>query len=188
MIPDPSAPCQSISEFKTGKLTDYNAVLGFGETCDLITIEIENVNIEALKKLASQGKKIFPQPEVVSLIQDKRAQKKFYQENSIPTADFILVENKQDVIDRRRRFYQPSINSAGKDMMEEGVQLLRTEKDLDEAFDAPGLLEKLMDFDKEISVIVARNENGEVQSFPAVEMVFSSGGQFGRVSFFTFPR
>src|SRR5882762_1765089 len=92
--PDPSAPCQSICEFHTGKLTDYNTVVEFGKSCDLITIEIENVNVEALKELMRQGKKVFPQPEIIELVQDKRDQKNFYKKSEIPTADFLLVENK----------------------------------------------------------------------------------------------
>src|SRR5689334_11471846 len=66
--PDPTAPCSAIAEFKAGRITDHQTVLDFGQTCDLITIEIENVSVSALKELAKQGKKIFPQPEVIELI------------------------------------------------------------------------------------------------------------------------
>src|SRR5579859_6634841 len=169
--PDPAAPCQSICEFYVGKLTDYNTVVDFGQSCDLITIEIENVNVEALKELVRRGKKVFPQPEVIELIQDKRTQKKFYQSCNVPTADFLIVENRQDVVSQKS--FLPAVNKLGRDGYDgRGVQLLRTEKDLSGAFDAPGVLEKLVDFDKEISVIVARNERGETRTFPAVEMVF----------------
>jgi len=169
--PDPSAPCQSLCEFKVGKLTDYNTVIEFGKSCDLITIEIENVNVDALKELRRQGKKIFPQPEVIELVQDKRTQKEFYKNNNIPTADFLLVENREEVI--ARKSFLPAVNKLGREGYDgRGVQLLRTNIDLEKAFDAPGLLEKLIDFETEISVIVARNENGDTQSFPPVEMVF----------------
>jgi 5-(carboxyamino)imidazole ribonucleotide synthase len=169
--PDSSAPCKSIAEFKSGKLTDHQAVIDFGQQCDLITIEIENVSVSALKELAKQGKKVFPQPEVIELIQDKRQQKLFYKENNIPTADFVLTENRQEVISNKS--FLPAVNKLGREGYDgRGVQILRSEKDLEKAFDAPGLLEKLIDFEKEISVIVARNENGEVRTFPAVEMVF----------------
>lgn len=169
--PDPSAPCQSLCEFKIGKLTDYNTVIDFGKSCDLITVEIENVNVEALKELVRQGKKVFPQPEVIELVQDKRIQKNFYKNNNIPTADFLLVKNKQEVI--AQKGFLPAVNKLGREGYDgRGVQLLRSENDLAKAFDAPGLLEKLIDFEKEISVIVARNENGEAQAFPAVEMIF----------------
>ncbi|MCE2893640.1 MAG: 5-(carboxyamino)imidazole ribonucleotide synthase [Flammeovirgaceae bacterium] len=169
--PDATAPCHSISTFTHGKLTDYQTVVDFGRTCDLITIEIENVNVLALKALVKQGKKVFPQPEVIELIQDKRTQKEFYKTNGIPTAEFILTSSRQDVIDNKS--FLPAVNKLGKEGYDgRGVQLLRTENDLEKAFDAPGLLEKLIDFEKEIAVIVARSESGEVVSYPAVEMVF----------------
>ena len=169
--PDASAPCKSIAEFKTGKLTDYQTVMDFGQSCDLITIEIENVNVSALKELAKQGKKVFPQPEVIELIQDKRKQKIFYKEKGIPTAGFVITETKQEVI--AQKSFLPAVNKLGREGYDgRGVQILRTEKDLEKAFDAPSLLEKLIDFEKEISVIVARNEKGETKTFPAVEMVF----------------
>jgi 5-(carboxyamino)imidazole ribonucleotide synthase len=169
--PDASAPCQLISNFTNGKLTDFQTVIDFGKNCDLITIEIENVSVAALKELVKQGKKVFPQPEIIELIQDKRTQKEFYKKNNIPTADFILVQNKEEVT--KHVSFLPAVNKLGKEGYDgRGVQILRTEKDLAKAFDAPGLLEELIDFEKEIAVIVARNEKGEIISYPAVEMVF----------------
>ena len=169
--PDPAAPCAGLAEFHCGKLTDYNTVMEFGEKCDIITIEIENVNTDALKELVSMGKKVFPQPEVIELIQDKRVQKTFYRDNGIPTAEFFLTDNAQAV--RNHRDFLPFVNKRGREGYDgRGVQLIRVEKDLDNAWDAPGLVEKLIDFEKEISVIVARNARGEVKTFPVVEMVF----------------
>src|SRR5882757_9249524 len=139
--PDSSAPCKSIAEFKTGKLTDYQTVIDFGQSCDLITIEIENVNVDALKELVKQGKKVFPQPEVIELIQDKRTQKSFYKDKNIATADFLLVENRQDVM--AQKSFLPAVNKLGREGYDgRGVQLLRTKDDFEKAFDAPGLLEK----------------------------------------------
>ncbi len=169
--PDASAPCQLISNFTHGKLTDFQTVIDFGKNCDLITIEIENVSVAALKELVKRGKKVFPQPEIIQLIQDKRTQKEFYKKNNIPTADFILVQNKEEVATHIS--FLPAVSKLGKEGYDgRGVQILRTEKDLSKAFDAPGLLEKLIDFEKEIAVIVARNEKGEIISYPSVEMVF----------------
>jgi len=169
--PDPQAPCAAFGGFRQGKLTDYDTVLAFGQECDVITIEIENVNTAALKALVRQGKRVYPQPEVIELIQDKRIQKTFYQQHNIPTAEFILTENAADV--KRNSSFLPAVNKLGREGYDgRGVQILRTEADLDKAFEAPGLLEKLIDFDKEISVIVARNARGEVKTFPVVEMVF----------------
>lgn len=169
--PDQSAPCSTITEFHHGKLTDFEAVMRFGEQCDIITIEIENVNVAALYELQRLGKKIFPQPQVIELIQDKREQKQFYLKHGIPTAEFVLTENAEDV--KKHKAFLPAVNKLGREGYDgRGVQIIRTADDLSKAFDKPGLLEKLIDFEKEISVIVARNENGEIATFPVVEMVF----------------
>lgn len=169
--PDPSAPCSGMTEFHCGKLTDYETVVRFGSGCDIITIEIENVNTDALKALKASGKGVFPEPEVIELIQDKRLQKTFYKDNGIPTADFFLTEGSEEV--KRHRSFLPFVNKLGREGYDgRGVQIMRTEDDLSRAFDKPGLVEKLVDFEKEISVIVARNQAGEVKTFPVVEMVF----------------
>ena len=170
--PDPNAPCKDLAQqFTVGSLKDYAAVYAFGKDCDVITVEIEAVNTEALQKLADEGKKVYPQPHLLALIQDKRTQKQFYLENGIPTAEFILTENKADVL--ANASFLPAVNKLGKEGYDgRGVQVLRTAADLDLAFDAPGLLEKLIDFDKEIAVTVARNEQGEVIAYPAVECAF----------------
>ena len=169
--PDEHAPCKGLSEFYAGKLTDYDSVLGFGLSCDIITIEIENVNTTALKALTKEGKKVYPQPEVIELIQDKRKQKLFYSENDIPTADFILTENRDDA--RKHHSFLPAVHKLGREGYDgRGVQVIKNESEFNKAFNEPGLLESLIDFEKEISVIVARNEHGEVKTYPAVEMVF----------------
>lgn len=169
--PDPHAPCSQLAEFHTGKLTDYDTVIQFGEQCDLITIEIENVNTQALYALEKKGKKVFPQPRIIELIQNKQTQKQFFLDNGIPTAEFILTKTKADV--KNHLEFLPAVNKLAKEGYDgRGVQLLRNEKDLEHAFDAPGLLEKLIDFDKEIAVIVAKNESGQIVSYPPVEMAF----------------
>lgn len=169
--PDENAPCKELADFHVGKLTDYDTVMKFGAACDIITIEIENVNTQALKDLEKKGKKVFPQPKVIELIQDKRTQKSFYKERSIPTAQFHLTDNKQEV--QQLADFLPAVNKLGKEGYDgRGVQILKSKADLSKAFDAPGLLEKLVDYQKEISVIVARNEHGEINTYPAVEMVF----------------
>ena len=170
--PDPNAPCKDIAQqFTVGSLKDFDAVYAFGKDCDLITVEIEAVNTDALQKLADEGKKVYPQPHLLALIQDKRKQKQFYLEHDIPTAEFILTENKAEVF--ANTTFLPAVNKLGKEGYDgRGVQVLRTATDLDLAFDAPGLLEKLIDFDKEIAVTVARNERGEIVAYPAVECAF----------------
>ncbi len=170
--PDPNAPCKDIAQrFQVGSLKDFDTVYAFGKNCDVITVEIEAVNTEALQKLADEGKKVFPQPHILKLIQDKRDQKQFYAQHGIPTADFVLTENKADVVSKKS--FLPSVNKLGKEGYDgRGVQILRTEADLELAFDAPGLLEKLIDFDKEIAVTVARNAKGDLIAYPAVECAF----------------
>lgn len=170
--PDPNAPCRDIAqEFRVGSLKDFDTVYAFGKNCDVITVEIEAVNTDALQKLADEGKKVFPQPHILKLIQDKREQKQFYRQHGIPTADFVLTENKEDVV--AKKDFLPAVNKLGKEGYDgRGVQILRLEADLDKAFDAPGLLEKLIDFDKEIAVTVAKNENGDLVAYPAVECAF----------------
>jgi 5-(carboxyamino)imidazole ribonucleotide synthase len=170
--PDPNAPCKDLCQkFTVGSLKDFDTVYAFGQDCDVITVEIESVNTEALMKLESEGKQVYPQPHILKLIQDKREQKQFYQQHGIPTAEFILTENKEEVI--HNKTFLPAVNKLGKEGYDgRGVQVLRSETDLDNAFDAPGLLEKLIDFDKEIAVTVARNAAGELTVYPAVECAF----------------
>lgn len=169
--PDPHAPCATLAEFQQGKLTDYDTVMAFAADCQVLTIEIENVNTAALKALVGMGKQVYPQPGVIELIQDKRIQKTFYRDNGIPTAEFVLTQNAAEV--SRHISFLPAVNKLGKEGYDgRGVQIIRTEADMNKAFDAPGLLERLIDFDKEISVIVARNVQGDVKTYPVVEMVF----------------
>lgn len=169
--PDENAPCKNLADFQTGSLTDYDTVLGFGLPCDIITIEIENVNTAALKALAKEGKKVYPQAEVIELIQDKRRQKLFYQRIGIPTSEFVLTETRSDT--KRHIQFLPAVHKLGREGYDgRGVQVIQSESDLDKAFDAPGILERFVDFDKEISVIVARSEPGEVKTYPPVEMIF----------------
>jgi 5-(carboxyamino)imidazole ribonucleotide synthase len=170
--PDPNAPCRYLCHsFTEGSLSDFDTVYAFGKSCDIITIEIESVNTEALEKLQQEGKKVFPQPHLIRMIQDKRKQKQFYKERGIPTAPFILTENKADVM--ANSAYLPAVNKLGKEGYDgRGVEILRTEADFERAFDAPGLLEKLIAFDKEIAVTVARNERGNTAVFPPVACAF----------------
>ena len=166
------APCAPIApEFVTGSLQDYEAVYQFGQDVDVVTIEIEKVNVDALEALEREGKKVFPQPHLIRLIQDKRTQKQFYREHGLPTADFILTDNRADVANYVD--FLPAFHKLGRDGYDgKGVQRIATPADFDKAFDAPGLLEKAVDFEKELAVIVARNEKGEMATFPTVEMVF----------------
>jgi len=137
----------------------------------VLTIEIENVNTQALKTLEQQGKQVFPQPSIIELIQDKCKQKQFYKDNSYPTAEFILVNDRKDMM--RHEHFLPAVNKLGKEGYDgRGVQLIKSTQDFSKGFDQPGLLEKYVEFEKEISIIVARNLSGEVRMYDAVEMEF----------------
>ena len=170
--PDPRAPCAHlVKNFQAGEITDQRTVIEWGRSLDLISIEIEDVNVDALKELRSKGITIYPQPEVIELIQDKRTQKTFYKANGIPAAAFVLTENKQDIF--RYGNMLPAVQKLGREGYDgQGVQVIHTKNDLHKAFDKPGLLEKYIDFEKELSMIVARNEKGEVASYPAVELSY----------------
>lgn len=171
--PDPQAPCAQLADsFTNGKLTDYDTLYNFGKDKDVLTVEIENVNVDALEQLQEEGKKVYPQPSVLRTIRDKGLQKEFYRINNIPTAPFQLIENKSELKDRIASFpIVQKLRTGGYDG--KGVQILRSEDDLNIAFEAPSILEEMIPFSKELSVIVARNEHGEMKSFPAVECEFN---------------
>ncbi len=172
--PDAEAPCKNIAnKFTHGSLTDFETVYQFGKKVDIITIEIEHVNVEALKKLQSEGKKVFPQPEIIEMIQDKGAQKMFYQKNNIPSPDFFLIETKEQISKYNAFFpFFQKLRRGGYDG--KGVVKLNDPTNLEKAFSEPSVLEMLVDFEKEISVIVARNESGEIKCFPTVECEFNA--------------
>lgn len=172
--PDPDAPCKHIAnKFETGSITDFDTVYNFGKKADIITIEIEKVNIEALEQLEKEGKLVFPQARVIRLIQDKGVQKQFFKENDIPTAPFQLVNSKEDLL--ATNFTYPYILKQRKDGYDgKGVMKISNIGAIDNAFDAPSLIEELVDFEKEIAVIVARNLNGDIKTFPMVEMEFNA--------------
>ncbi|HAY3508009.1 5-(carboxyamino)imidazole ribonucleotide synthase [Elizabethkingia anophelis] len=165
--PAADAPCHNISYFTQGNFNDYQTVLDFGKDKDVVTIEIEHVNADALETLESQGVKVVPNSRIIKIIQQKILQKEFYKENNIPSPDFQTVQNKSEI-----NFPLPFVqkmNTGGYDG--KGVQVIRTEEDLQKLWDAPSVLESLVDIDKELAVIVARNENGETKTFPVTEMV-----------------
>lgn len=170
--PNPEAPARAYAHaFTQGSLTDFDDVYEFGKRMDVLTIEIENVNTEALSKLASEGKIVQPDPGIIRLIQDKRDQKQFFDDMGLPTAPFRLVDNKADVLNMKD--FLPAVNKLGKAGYDgRGVQVLKNEEDLSKAFDAPGILEKFIPFEKELAVLVARNAEGDTAVYPVVEMAF----------------
>ncbi len=172
--PSADAPCKEIANgFTQGDFNDYESVLAFGKDKDVLTIEIEHVNTKALHELEAKGVKVFPQPHIIDLVKDKGAQKSFYKEHGFPSSDFVLVKDKDEAIQHFKvGGVVQKLRSGGYDGR--GVQLLRDEASLSKAFDAPSVIEGLVDIEKELSVIVARNSRGEVKSFPVVDMEFNA--------------
>ncbi|MDY3529609.1 5-(carboxyamino)imidazole ribonucleotide synthase [Riemerella anatipestifer] len=166
---DPSLECScaSISNLMQGDFNDYETVLNFGKDKDIVTIEIEHINTKALEQLEQQGVKVVPSSSIIKIIQHKTLQKLFYQKHQIPTPDFQIIQNASEV-DFPFPFVQ-KLDKGGYDG--KGVQVIKNENDLTKLWDAPSVLEKLVDIDKELSVIVAKNENGEIKTFPVTEMV-----------------
>ncbi len=169
---DPEAPCAPYTKsFTQGSLTDYDTVYNFGKGKDLLTIEIENINVDALEALEKEGTKVYPQPRVIRIIQDKRIQKQFFKDHHIPTSDFVLINGKSEIEKHQHLFpvFQ-KLGTSGYDGR--GVQAIRSIADISNALEGECLLEKEVNFSKELSVIVARSPKGEVLVYPVVEMVF----------------
>lgn len=169
---DPHGPCSLYaSSFVQGDPLNYDDVMRFGEQVDVITIEKEAVNVDALKALRDMGKKVFPSPEIIGMVQDKWNQKQFLQEHGIPVVPGVLVEDKSLLSSQLKAF--PSCLKLCRDGYDgRGVMMLRSDADIADAFDAPSVLEEYVAIKEEISVIVARNEHGEIRFYDAVSMVF----------------
>src|ERR1700744_6232901 len=168
--PDREAPCRKLcDEFVVGSLSDYETVYNFGKKVDLINIEIEKVNVDALEQLEKEGVLVYPQPRVIRLIQDKGLQKQFFKENGIPTADFRIISSVAELAKTDIPF--PYIQKLRRDGYDgKGVYKVADESYLANAFKEPSLVERFIDFERGLEVIVARKENGEVKTFPLVEM------------------
>jgi len=171
--PNPAAPCAKIAAtFTVGDFNNYDDVYQFGKDKKVLTIEIENVNIEALEVLEKEGVKVYPQPAVLKIIKDKGVQKQFYVDTYVPTAPFQLIEGKSALIEQDLAYpFVQKLRVGGYDG--KGVQVIRNKEELASAFDAPSVIESMIDFEKEISIIVARNVAGQLAVFPAVECEFS---------------
>lgn len=175
---NPNAPAKlSCDEFHVGDLMDYQTVLNFAKNIDVLTIEIENVNVKALKEIEKKGIKVYPQPNVLAIIQNKLKQKKFYKENKIPTAPFREFKSiksiKEQIIHGNLCFpFVWKSNSMGYDGF--GVKIIKSNRDIEELNDTPGFIEDLIEIKKELSVIICRNVKGEVKNFPVVEMIFNN--------------
>lgn len=173
--PDGQAPCAGISEtFIQGDFQHRDSVLDFVAQvqADAVGIEIEHVSPEALEILAEKGKRVIPTPQVLRIIQDKGRQKQFYQQHHLPTAPFYLADNKADIcVERLPLPFVQKLRTGGYDG--KGVQIIRSQADLEKLWDAPSVIEALCPVAREIAVVVATDGQGRHTVYPIIEMVFN---------------
>ena len=170
-------PAASVcSKFIKGDFNNYDDVYNFGKQVDVLTIEIEHVNTEALAQLEKEGITVHPSSKNLNIIKDKGLQKQFYKDNNIPTSPFEFYENITEILNALETkkldfpFVQKS-RTAGYDGR--GVAVIKDKNSLSKLMDTPSIIEPLVNIHKEIAVIVAKNENGQTKAFPPVEMEFN---------------
>ena len=175
--PNPNAPCSTIAnEFTVGDLTNYQDVINFCEDVDVVTVEIENVNSDALAFLESKGKKVFPSALTLKTIQNKSIQKDFYKKNNLPTSKYKNYNSLAELLNdfNKNKIQLPAVWKSAKFGYDgKGVKIIENSDDLNSLPDVECLIEDKVVIKKEISVIVARNEDGEQACFPIVEMEFN---------------
>jgi 5-(carboxyamino)imidazole ribonucleotide synthase len=158
--------------FIKGDISNYDDVYNFGKHLDAITIEIESVNAEALQKLEEEGVKTYPHSSALTTIKNKILQKEFYSSINVPSSSFIITQNKNEL--KYHISFLPAVHKIGMGGYDgRGVVIIKNEKQIENGFDAPAVLEKMIDIKKEIALIVAVNEAGETALYPPVEMIFN---------------
>ena len=172
--PAADAPCAPHAHhFVQGDFKDYETVVAFGKDLDAIGIEIEHVNVEALRYLKSIGKRVVPDPEALAIIQDKGVQKEFYVKNNIPTAPYFGLDDWKDLKSKQDINY-PIFQKSRKDGYDgKGVQFLKSEVDLDKMLQAPSIFETPADLDREIAVVTVADHLGNIVTYPTVEFVIN---------------
>jgi 5-(carboxyamino)imidazole ribonucleotide synthase len=177
--PDNEAPARlACNEFVVGSLMDYDTVFNFGKDCDVVTIEIEHVNVEALHELKKQGVTVHPDPHALEIINDKGLQKMFFKANELPTSDFMFYENKQDIIASLEQgvITLPFVQKSRKDGYDgRGVQIVNIAADTERLLNGSCLVEDKVDLKMEIAIIASRNTQGEIACYDAVAMDFVEG-------------
>lgn len=174
--PDDQAPSRlACNKFEQGDLMDFETVINFGRQVDVLTIEIETVNVKALEQLEDEGIKVFPSPKTLKRIQDKAVQKDFYSQNNIPTAAFHFYTSKEELIsaieqEHRSLPFVWKSTTGGYDG--KGVAVIKNRESLAELSESACIGEDLVPFKNELAVIVVRNPSGEVKTYPVVEMEF----------------
>ena len=171
------SPCKNLcNEFTIGNLMDFDSVYKFGKKCNLVTFEIEHINIEALEKLESEGVPVYPSPSTLKVIQDKSLQKQFFIENKIPTANFWHFKSLEDFLksSSRKEITFPCVwkkTRFGYDGY--GVEIIKSIDELLKLPDNEFIIEELVPFKKELATTIVRNKSGEIEMFPVVEMDFN---------------
>jgi 5-(carboxyamino)imidazole ribonucleotide synthase len=173
---DEDCPAGSIaSHYVKGSNLDFHSVYQFGKMVDVLTFEMENVNIEALKKLKSEGHRIVPDPEILELIQDKGLQKEFYSKHRIPTSPFKIYESEIAILSaiEQGEINFPFVQKLRKGGYDgRGVAVINSKSDLIKILSGPSVIEEKVEIVKEVSAIVARNRKGQINCYPVVEMLF----------------
>lgn len=173
---DPSngAPCKiACDKFFQGSLLDFDTVYNFGKQVDVLTFEIELVNVDALEKLEQEGVKVFPSSKTLRIIQNKGKQKQFYKDNNLPTSDFQVFENISNLISNISNLKLPFVwKSTEFGYDGNGVKVIRKIGDLDGLPKGECIAEEMVNFKNELAVIVARNPSGKIKTYPVVEMEF----------------
>ncbi len=175
-----NAPAKAVCQnFVLGNYANYEDVYRFGKTVDLLTLELEHVNIDALLKLKQEGLTIFPDPEILKTIQDKGLQKAFFKAKNLPSSSFQLVKNKAELealIDKGIIDF-PFVQKSRKGGYDgKGVALIKNRLQLSQAFDTASVIEQNVEIEKELSVILCRDQQKNIQYFEPVEMVFNADG------------
>jgi 5-(carboxyamino)imidazole ribonucleotide synthase len=169
---DPECPAANLCHhFIKGDITSFDDVYNFGKNLDAVTIEIESVNDEALLKLEEKGIKIFPRPSALATIKNKILQKQFYQSINVPSSSFVITQSQNEILNHRN--FLPAVHKIAMGGYDgRGVAVIKNEKEIKNGFNAPAVLEKMINIKKELSLIVAINEAGETALYPPVEMIF----------------
>ncbi len=170
------APCKiACNEFHLGSLMDYNAVYNFGKQVDVLTFEIENVNVDALETLEKEGVKVYPASKTLRIIQNKAKQKLFYVDNNLPTAPFsrfAYLSEIEDAINNGGLEFPFVWKAAQFGYDGNGVKIVKQLSDLQGLPKGECIAEDLVPFKNELAVIVARSPSGETKTYPVVEMEF----------------
>src|SRR4051812_16416226 len=169
---DPGCPSAHLCHhFVSGSILDFDSVYNFGKNLDAITIEIESVNVAALERLESEGVKVVPGSRAIKIIKNKILQKQFYKANQIPSPDFVVTSDLANL--RTYTSFLPAVHKIAEGGYDgRGVQLVKTAADIEKGFDAPAVLEKMVEIKKEIALMVAMNAKGETTIYPSAEMLF----------------